>query len=124
MPDLRWTDPDALWLLWILPPLALLAVLAHRGTRRAAQRFAEPRMAARILPRLSAGGPALRALLFLGGIGAGIVALARPAWDVYFVATTAQGVDVVVALDVSRSMLADDGGEPRLERGRAAVQSL
>ncbi|MAG57601.1 MAG: hypothetical protein CMJ83_15015 [Planctomycetes bacterium] len=124
MSDVRWLSIDALWLLWLLPITALLAVFAHQRTRRAALRFVGDVMTHRLMPDLSGGRPVLRAVLFASGLGLAVIALARPSWDFDYKKITRRGVDVVVALDVSRSMLADDGGEPRLERAKAAIADL
>jgi hypothetical protein len=124
MSDFGWKNLDALWLLWLLPAVAVLAALAHVGTRRAADSFAGPVMRRRLMPDLGAAGPLLRGVLFGLGLGLVVVALAQPSWNFDYVTRSARGVDVVVALDLSRSMLADDGGETRLERARSAISDL
>lgn len=124
MNDVIWKDIDALWFLWLLPLAGVLAVVAHRRTRRAARMLVGDVMTRRLMPDLSPSGPLLRGLLFTTGAGLVIVACARPCWDFDYITIDARGVDVVVALDVSRSMLADDGGESRLDRAKAAVRGL
>ncbi|MGA0870364.1 MAG: hypothetical protein ACO3UM_15645, partial [Planctomycetota bacterium] len=69
MNELVWKTPSALWLLWSLPALIGLAVLAHRGTKRAAMAFAGRGMAPRLLPPLGAGGPIRRTAFVVAGIG-------------------------------------------------------
>ncbi|MEM7200053.1 MAG: VWA domain-containing protein [Planctomycetota bacterium] len=122
--EIVWRNGAAFWLLWILPVLAGLAVLAHRGVRQAARRFAGAVMTPRLLPPLDASGPLGKTALLTGGIALAVVAAARPAWDVYYLQTGARGLDLVVALDVSRSMLADDRGDSRLGRAKSAISWL
>jgi Ca-activated chloride channel family protein len=122
--ELVWKTPTALWLLWALPALVGLAVLAHRGTRRAAEAFAGTVMAPRLMPPLTVGGPIRRTVLLVSGLGLAAVAAAGPAFGVYYLPTKARGLDLAVVLDVSRSMLADDGGDTRLGRARSAISWL
>ena len=124
MHELVWKSPSALWLLWALPVLIGSAVLAHRGTRRAALAFAGAVMAPRLMPPLNAAGPIRRTALVVAGLGLAVVAAAGPAFGVYYLPTKARGLDLAVVLDVSRSMLADDGGDTRLGRARSAISWL
>ena len=63
MHELVWKSPSALWLLWALPVLIGSAVLAHRGTRRAALAFAGAVMAPRLMPPLNLSEAAVQALI-------------------------------------------------------------
>lgn len=124
MSGLHWSQPEALWLLWLLPLVFWLAMRSHGRVRRAAERFAGAPMAARIMPPLRAGPVALRACVASLALALGILALARPGWGYDAIPVKARGVDMCVALDLSRSMLADDGGESRLDRAKAALAAL
>jgi len=53
-----------------------------------------------------------------------VVALMRPQWGEHFVATPRVGAEIMIALDVSRSMLADDAKPSRLERAKAEISDL
>lgn len=124
MSEAIWRNGSAFWLLWLLPVLVGCAVFAHLRVRRAALQFAGRAMTPRLLPPLDWRGPLRKTSLFVIGLVLAIVAAARPAWDVYYLKTGARGLDLVVALDVSRSMLADDSGDSRLGRARSAVSWL
>lgn len=124
MSDIVWSRPEWLRLLWILPVFVPLAIWSHRRTVRAARRFAGEVMAERLMPKLSPLGPGLGTAGFVLGVGLVILSAAGPAWDFEYVPVEATGLDVAVVLDVSRSMLADDGGESRLERARALIDGL
>jgi Ca-activated chloride channel family protein len=119
-----WNNGSAFWLLWALPVVVGLAAFAHARVRRAARQFAGPVMTPRLMPPLSARGPLRKIGLLSLGLALAIVAAARPAFGVFYLPTTARGLDLVVVLDVSRSMLADDRGETRLGRARSAVSWL
>lgn len=53
-----------------------------------------------------------------------VLALMRPQWGLRFIATPRVGAEIMVALDVSRSMLADDARPSRLERAKAEINDL
>jgi Ca-activated chloride channel family protein len=66
----------------------------------------------------------LKALLLMAAITLLIVAAARPRFGTYFEEMSARGVDLIVVLDVSRSMLAEDVKPNRLERAKSDVLDL
>jgi Ca-activated chloride channel family protein len=111
-----------LWLLGLVPLLALFLAWARRRAKAKLRRFAEPE----ILPRLTAGvSPArraLKALLLVGAVLFLALALARPQWGSRLELVQRKGVDVVVAVDVSLSMLAEDIRPNRLARSKQEIQ--
>ncbi len=115
-------DARLLWLLALEPLLALfLAWAAWRGKARL-RRFADADM----LPRLTAGAsPARRfalALLLLAAVLLLSLALARPQWGSRLEMVQRKGIDVVIAVDVSLSMLAEDIRPNRLARSKQEIQ--
>lgn len=112
----------ATWL-WALLLLPLLALLWREGERRAGQRLrAElgPRARAHV-EGVRPGRRFGRRLLLLGGCFCLILALARPQWGAHALTIKERGADVVVALDVSNSMLAEDVPPSRLELAKATL---
>jgi Ca-activated chloride channel family protein len=106
-----------LWLLGLLPALVLLTVTSRRQRARAVGVWAG----------LAGGtpggwpGPALR----LAALGLLVIGSAGPLWGREARVPPARGRDLVVALDVSQSMLAEDhAGRSRLARARAALDRL
>lgn len=110
-----------LWALWCVPVVALLLYLGRRHGRRRLKAFA-----GELGDRLLHGGErqTARTVLALAGLAVAAVALARPAWGVHYEEVRHEGIDVVVLLDVSRSMLAEDAAPNRLGRARIAVHRL
>jgi Ca-activated chloride channel family protein len=117
-------EPRALLLLLLLPPLALLLVLVRARRRRLLSRFGREDLVARLMKAPGAGRWALRVALILTAGGFLILTLARPRWGEKLEEVHRQGVDVMVALDVSASMLAEDVKPSRLIRAREEVASL
>lgn len=122
---MRFAHPHVLWLLLVVPP-ALMAFLwwAGRNRRRLLTAFVQ----ARLLPELAVGiSPArdqLRALLLVGAATALVIALARPQWGFTWQEAHQKSLDVVVAIDTSKSMLADDIAPSRLARAKLAALDL
>jgi Ca-activated chloride channel family protein len=116
-------------LLWLLAPaLGLFALLAYLDTRHGArlQRFLSALMQLRLASRLPPGRRLLRLSLMLITLLAGVLALARPQTpgELETVASTQVSADLMVVLDVSRSMLAEDAAPNRLKRAKAELLDL
>ncbi len=115
--------PLALVLLAILPVLALLGLRAMRRRRQALTRLATPLMLRPLMARGNRWG-ILRGLGRGFGLACLIVGVAGPRWGREWGQSAASGRDVVVLLDVSRSMFADDVAPNRLGRARDALIDL
>ena len=114
----RLSSPDAFLLLWVIPPLIALFVLAALRRRRTLVRFAgdRPRLhAERRNARPFKGGLLVAAVVLI------VVALARPGWTPETRTVERRGRDVVFVVDTSRSMLAQDLAPNRLERAKLAI---
>ncbi len=121
---MRFAQPWILVLLAALPALGALLWAARRARRRRLARFASHALVPRLAVGDSTGRWVLGVLLKLAAIGLAIVALARPQWGRKDEPVVRRGVDVVFALDLSASMLAEDVSPNRLEQARAAAGSL
>jgi len=112
-----------LWLLAVIPVLWVLLRLADARARRRTATLLGPRAEAHIEDRMS-GHRTWRRVLLAWGMVSLIVALARPQWGADEVEVVQHGTDVVIALDISNSMLARDVTPNRLVRARAEVASF
>ncbi len=124
METLLFDEPRWLQALWLLLPLGWLLVRAERKRRAAAAAFAAPALAAQLLPPLHGARPWLRGSCQLLGVAALLVASAGPRLGLRVEPTQQRGADLLVLLDVSRSMLSEDVAPNRLERARSDVQDL
>lgn len=120
----RFADP--LWLagLALVPLLALAFWAGARARRRALERFADSALVERLTASVSRRGRRAKAAALLGAVGLAVVALARPQFGTRVETVRARGQDVMVALDLSESMLAEDVAPNRLERARLSVLRL
>ena len=117
---MTWHNGGALYVLLVVPLLGAAAFWGWQLRQRALQRFGLG--AGPLLVRgRSAGIRATKSVLLLLGLTAGIVALARPQYGSRTRMLRKRGVDVVVALDFSNSMLAQDVKPNRIERAKAEL---
>src|SRR5262245_42976961 len=117
-------NPVMLHLLWVVAALAVLGALRLHTGQRALRRFAEAPLLAVLAPsaRLTRGWARLATVC--GALALVVVALADPRWGVVTVESKRRGLDVVFALDLSRSMLAEDARPNRLERAKLAISDV
>jgi Ca-activated chloride channel family protein len=116
-----WHSGHLLWLLAFVPLLIAAPIVAWRLRRRALARFGASDTAVQMIVGRSAGLRATRAVLLVLGIALAIVALARPQYGSRTKLLRKRGVDVVVVLDFSKSMLAQDVRPSRIERAKAEL---
>jgi Ca-activated chloride channel homolog len=126
--DVRIGRPDLLWLLWLAPALALFFVWSFRKRERLLRELAAPELLARLTSGVSRPRRFLKAALLVLGLAAGLLALSDVKVGFSWEEVKRRGVDIVVALDVSDSMLVEDAGAgeglSRLERARREISDL
>jgi Ca-activated chloride channel homolog len=122
---MQFASPHMLWLLLVIPP-ALLAFFWWAWRKR--QRLLAQFIQARLLSALTVGISPVRRKIRLGCLVLAViflvVALARPQRGFDLEKIEQRGLDVVVAIDTSKSMLAEDIAPNRLERARLAALDL
>ena len=121
---MTWHAPWILWLLALVPVLGATLLWGYRLRLRAAERFGADSARKRLLLGRSSGLRATRAVLVLLGIACAIVALARPQYGSRTRMLRKRGIDVVVALDFSKSMLARDVRPSRIDRAKAEITAF
>ena len=115
---------DYLYLLALAPALVLFGLWVSYRRTTAISRLGDPELIARLSAAVSGRSRTARNALWLAAIVLAAIAFARPQWGSDVQVLEKQGVQVVVALDVSRSMLAEDVKPSRLERARLEISSL
>ncbi|MEE9281987.1 MAG: VWA domain-containing protein [Myxococcota bacterium] len=124
MSEFRFAEPQWVHALWAVLAFAALLAVTERSAVRALERLVAPALRSRLVNRATPGQRRVRlALLTLTGLF-GVLALMRPQWGLEFVATPRASAELIVAIDVSRSMLAEDVVPNRLERAKAEVRDL
>jgi len=120
----HFAHPEFVHGLWIWACAVLALVLLERRGSDALDRLVGTALQDRLVDRPSRWRRWARVgLIGVAGF-AMVVALMQPQWGSRFVATPRVGSEIMIALDVSRSMLADDAKPSRLERAKAEISDL
>lgn len=120
----RFANPDFLYLLLLLPVLVLLWILNNVRRKRSLRKLGEQKLINELLPEQSGIRPAIKFLLGLLSVTAVIIMLARPQFGSKLEEVKKEGVEVIIALDVSNSMLSRDIQPDRLTRAKQALTRL
>ena len=113
-----------LLLLLIVPLLFVAYALYLRARRRRIARLGDPELVATLMPEASTGKGWLKITLLALAWFFFVLGLSRPQLGARLKEHQSQGVEVVIALDVSNSMLAEDYSPNRLERAKLAISRL
>src|SRR5947208_1824590 len=122
---MRFEHPTILWLLLLAIPGAITFFWwAWRAKRRLIGQFVQSRLLATLTVGVSTTRQKIRMGLLIASMGLLIVVLARPQWGFDWEEAKQRGLDVVVAIDTSKSMLAEDASPNRLSRAKLAALDL
>lgn len=121
---MQFTEPKFLYLLWLLPLVIVFFIWSIHHHRERMNAFANDALVKDLAPGFTARTLMVRAILLAIVLILGGIALARPQWGFEWQKVTRQGADILVAIDVSKSMLATDVKPNRLERTKLAVRDL
>lgn len=120
--------PIYLYLLLLVPVFALVFITARAARRRRLRRFGRHDVVARLMPDASRYTPAIKFTLAMLALIALVIMVARPRAGAKEQQETAAGIEVMIAFDVSNSMLASSTDRPdgvsRLDRARLLLEKL
>lgn len=111
-------------LFWLIPIIALFYLYAFKKKTRLIKMFCKDHLKKHIMPKQSQGRQWLKAFLIILSILFIIFALMRPRWGFHWEEIKRVGVDLIVAVDCSQSMMATDVQPNRLERAKREIQDL
>lgn len=121
---MRYGFPDAFWLLALVALLGVATAAALLRRRQHLARLGDPDLVERLTASLSGTRLAIRRVLLVTGLALLCLAAARPQMGGTSVKTKTSGIDVVFALDISKSMLAKDVLPSRLQAARLLLEGL
>src|SRR3954453_10639442 len=116
--------PEWFFALLAVPLLAVLFVVAERKSAQRLREFVAPRLLPQLTSSVDRFRRAFRFALQLLALCCAIVALAQPRWGYSFEDVTRKGIDLLIAVDTSRSMLSNDVQPSRLQRVKLAATDL
>ncbi len=117
-------EPKYFYLLALLPVVLLLFLINWYWQRKKQQEFSDAALLQHLSPEKSTFKPVLKLIVVLLGLAALIVALVNPKIGTKMETVKRQGVDIVFAVDVSKSMLAEDLAPNRLEKSKQVVSQI
>ncbi len=121
---MKWNNPDTLlWLLALIPLLVLTGLLIRRRSALLAQ-IADKDLWSTMLAGFSTKRRRIKNLIRLLALALAFVALARPQWGFKWEKVQQRGLSILVALDTSKSMLAQDIKPNRLQQAKWGVRDL
>jgi len=113
-----------IWLFALVPVLIILYYLMKRWKRNALQQFGDPVLVRRLFPDVSISRPGIKFFLLMISVVLLIAGICGPLIGSRLEEVKRKGSDIIVALDVSNSMLAEDIKPSRLERSKQALSRL
>ncbi len=109
---------------WIVLAAALFFIWASRAKSAQIRRFADEGLLSEIMPGVDFRRQAIKRIIIISVLLLSVVALMRPQWGFQWREVKRRGLDIMVAIDTSKSMLAADVKPDRLERSKLAVKDL
>ena len=120
----RFANIDLLWLLILIPVLVAAYIALTYRKRRQLRALGESRLVSRLMPDASHTRPALKFSLLLVAYALLVIAAARPQFGQKEETVKRQGIEVIIALDISNSMLAEDVAPSRLDRAKQMLSKM
>jgi len=121
---LRFEDPIFLWLLCILPVLILIRLIGWKRRHAKLKKLGDPELLKQLMPGISKYRPTVKFCLMLSALALLIVMLARPQMGSKISHDKRQGIETIICLDISNSMLAEDVVPSRLDKSKMLVENL
>lgn len=122
---MRFEHRELLWYtLLLIPALTVFFIWSWRRRRQLIAQFVQSRLLAHLTVGVSARRQRMRMALLVAACGLLMLVLARPQWGFSYEEARQRGLDVIVAIDTSRSMLAADVSPNRLARAKLAALDL
>ena len=120
----RFADPIYLYLLAVIPVLAIIRFLTYRNQKKRLRKFGDPKLLRELMPDVSRFRPAVKFWILQGALALLIVMLARPQFGTKINNEQRVGIETIIAMDISNSMMAEDITPSRLDRSKMMVENL
>lgn len=120
----RFEDPTYLYLLISLPLLILIRMYGLRKRKKQLKEFGDILLVKELMPNVSGGRRELKFWLMLAAVALIVVMLARPQMGTKISQDKRQGIEVMIALDISNSMKAEDVAPSRLDKSKMMIENL
>ena len=120
----KFGNPEFLYFLLVIPLLVVLYILSVIYKKRSLKKFGDLEIIEQLMPFVSKNRPLVKFIFIIIALTAAIFALADPQFGSKLEIVKKKGAEIIIALDVSNSMLAEDLQPNRLERAKQAISRL
>lgn len=120
----RFEDPTYLYLLILLPFLIFIRIWGVRKRKKQLAEFGDPALLKQLMPNVSMAKREVKFWLMTSAVALLIVMLARPQMGTKINQEQRQGIEVIIALDISNSMKAEDVAPSRLDKSKMLIENL
>jgi len=120
----RFEHTYLLWVLLLIPVIVIIYVIQLRLKKKELSQFAEGNLLPFLIPTLSKTKPFLKMILLCFGLLLVIIAIANPQFGSKLEEVKREGIDIMICLDVSNSMKAEDLSPNRLEHAKQSILRL
>ena len=120
----RFEDPIYLWLLVLIPVLALIRFISYRNQKKRLRKFGEPALLKELMPDVSRFRPSVKFWILQGALALLVLMLARPQMGTKISQEKRVGIETIICMDISNSMLAEDIVPSRLDRSKMMIENL
>ena len=120
----RFEDPTYLYLLIVLTFLIFIRIWGVRKRKKQLAKFGDPALLKQLMPNVSMAKREVKFWLMTSAVALLIVMLARPQMGTKINQEQRQGIEVIIALDISNSMKAEDVAPSRLDKSKMLIENL
>lgn len=120
----RFAHPDFLWFLLLIPAIIIFYIYTQFKRAKALKQYGNPELLEQLMPDVSKSKPRIKFYIEVTALALLILILAGPQFGSKLETVKKQGVEIMVALDVSNSMLARDIAPNRLEKSKQMLSRL
>ena len=120
----RIANPEYLYALLVIPALIAFFWYSRIQRRKALALFGQKEIMSVLMPNVSSTRPVLKFIILMFALASIIIGLARPQFGSKLRTEKRKGIELIIALDVSNSMMAEDIQPNRLERAKRAISQL
>ena len=120
----RFEDPIYLYLLAVIPLLAIIRFLTVYQQKKRLRRFGDKELVRQLMPDVSRFRPAVKFWLLLSALALIIVMIARPQFGTKISHEKRTGIETIICMDISNSMLAEDVTPSRLDRAKMLIENM
>jgi len=124
MESFRFAHPEYFYFLLVIPVFSVFFIISRINRRRSLRQFGDYALISQLMPSVSNARPIIKFIVWMLALTFIITALAQPQFGSKLLTSKRKGVELIIALDVSNSMMAEDIKPNRLERAKRAISKL